>query len=430
MALRRSSSFSHHLLRRLSLPSIPSHPYSKSTSLPKKPERVRDHSLDAIMDIHKKLRVVLSLRDLLLPFASLQLSRLSTMARRSLSIPPADLCRFLLRHPHVFHIFEHPVQRLLFVRLTPRAVSQLNSESLALTNSVQSTILRLRKLLLLTTPLLRIRLEHIRLFRYDLGLPDDFEQSVILANPGLFRLVCKPDSDSARTKYVEFLPSDSDPPDMRMPAIERSRERDYRVSGAEAEDSRFAFPIRFPPGFKIGKYFRIAVWKWQRLPYWSPYEDISGYDLRSLEAQRRLEKRSVAMIHEILSLTVGKRTTLERIALFKQAMGLPKKMKEFLLQHQGIFYVSTRGNRGKLHTVFLREAYFKGDLVDANEIYHARKKLEELILLSPKKANLERMLTSMGREGIETGFIGKERFEESDGEDSGSDSGVDTQYFE
>lgn len=352
------------------------------------------------------------------------------MARRSLSIPPSDLSRFLIRHPHVFHIFEHPVQRLLFVRLTPRAISQLNSETLALTNSVQSTILRLRKLLLLTTPLLRLRLEHIRLIRYDLGLPDDFEQSVILANPGLFRLVCKPDTDAARSKYVEYVPSDSDPPDIRIPAVEKSREREYRVSGSETEDSRFAFPNKFPPGFKIGKYFRVAVWRWQRLPYWSPYEDISGYDLRSLEAQKRLEKRSVAMIHEILSLTVGKRSTLERIAQFRQAMGLPKKMKEFLLQHQGIFYISTRGNQGKLHTVFLREAYFKGELVDTNEIYLARKKLEELILLSPQKANVERMLTSMGREGFGVGFGGKERLDESDGEDSGSDSGVDSQYFE
>jgi Plant organelle RNA recognition domain len=290
--------------------------------------------------------------------------------------------------------------------------------------------LRLRKFLLLTTPLLQLRLENIRLFRYDLGLPDDFEQSVILANPHLFRLVCKPDWDSAQTKYVEYVSSDCDPPDMRISAVEKSREREYRVTGSETEDSRFAFPIRFPPGFKIGKYFRVAVWKWQRLPYWSPYEDISGYDLRSLEAQRRLEKRSVAMIHEILSLTVGRRTTLERIAFFRQAMGLPNKLKEFLLQHQGIFYISTRGNQGKLHTVFLREAYQKGELVEMNEIYLARKKLEELIMLNPEKVNMERMLSSMGRKGIEMNFGRKERFEESDVDDSGSDSGVDSQYFE
>jgi len=73
-----------------------------------------------------------------------------------------------------------------------------------------------------------------------------------------------------------------------------------------------------------------------------------------------MEKRAVAAVHELLSLTVEKRTTLERLALFREALGVPKKIKEFLLKYQGIFYISTRGNQGKLHTVFLREAYYKG----------------------------------------------------------------------
>ncbi|XP_020114999.1 protein ROOT PRIMORDIUM DEFECTIVE 1, partial [Ananas comosus] len=297
------------------------------------------------------------------------------------------------------------------------------------------------RLLLLSSPLRRLRLDHLRLLRRDLALPDDFEQSVILAHPSLFRLAVSPDADSPRSKYVEFLPHDSDPPDLAVPAVHRAREREYRAArgaGAE-EDARFAFPIRFPPGFKIGKFFRIAVWKWQRLPYWSPYEDVSGYDLRSLEARRRMEKRAVATIHELLSLTVEKRTTLERIAQFRQAMGLPKKLKEFLLQHQGIFYVSTRGNQGQLHTVFLREAYWKGELVEPNELYLARRKFDELLLMSPQKANLERMLTSMGREwrevsgngsGSSSGGAVSGDFRDDEDEGSGSDSGVESQYID
>lgn len=133
-----------------------------------------------------------------------------------------------------------------------------------------------------------------------------------------------------------------------MCAIERLREKEYREKGIDAENIRFSFIVNFPPGFKIGKYYKIAVWKWQRLPYWSPYDDISGYDLRSLEAQKRMEKRAVAMVHELVSLTVEKKITLERIAHFRLPMDLPKKLKDFLLQHQGIFYISTRGNHGKL----------------------------------------------------------------------------------
>ncbi|KAJ8560153.1 hypothetical protein K7X08_004211 [Anisodus acutangulus] len=163
-------------------------------------------------------------------------------------------------------------------------------------------------------------------------------------------------------------------------------EREYREKGGEEENVRFSFRVNFPRGFKIGIHYKIAVWKWQMLPY----EDFSGYDLRSLEAQKRMEKRAVATIHELLSLTDEKKITLERVAHFRLAMDLPKKLKDFLLQHQGIFYISTRGNQGKLHTVFLREAYKKGELIEPNDLYLARKRLAELVLLSPRKAVLDK----------------------------------------
>lgn len=238
----------------------------------------------------------------------------------------------------------------------------------------------------------RLRLEHIRIARKEFGFPDDFEYSVILKHPQFFRLF---DAPETRNKYIEIVERD---PRLVVCAIEKVREREYREKGLDAEDVRFSFLVNFPPGFKIGKYYRIAVWKWQRVPYWSPYEDVSGYDLRSLEAQKRMEKRAVATIHELLSLTVEKKITLERIAHFRMAMNLPKKLKDFLLQHQGIFYVSTRGNHGKLHTVFLREAYKKGELIEPNDLYLARRKLGELVLLSSRKAKVDRELVSYRRD--------------------------------
>ncbi|RRT39731.1 hypothetical protein B296_00046896 [Ensete ventricosum] len=419
--------------------------FSQSTSIPKNLQRVRDHGFDDVMEVEKKVRRALHLQSHLLsqPSGSLPLSQLDALARRYHPFGPHETGDFLLKHPHVFHVFDHPVQRLLWVRLTPRAALRLRQESDALLSMLPDTVRRLRKLLLLAAPSRRLRLEHIRLVRHELGLPDDFLQSVVLANPSFFRLVVSPDfPDQPRANYVEFVDESADGNDLAeltMCAIERTREHQYRKLGADAEDSRFAFLINFPPGFKIGKYYRIAVWKWQRLPYWSPYEDVSGYDLRSLEAQRRMEKRMVATIHELLSLTVEKRITLERIAHFRQAMGLPKKLKAFLLQHQGIFYFSTRGNHGKLHTVFLREAYHKGELREPNELYLARRKLCELLLLSPKNANLARMLTSLGRDmdafgdggtGAKIKLIGDQGEQRSESEDSGSDSGVESEFVD
>ncbi|PIA35788.1 hypothetical protein AQUCO_03500270v1 [Aquilegia coerulea] len=365
---------------------------SQSTSIPKKLQRVRDHGFDNYMEVYKKIRKVLKFQDLILsqPNQVICITRLDTLARR-LGFKQFEAGAFILKFPHIFEVFEHPVQRIIYCRLTRKALLQIQEEKNALEAEIPDAITRLRKLIMLSNTG-RVRLEHIRIARRDFGLPEDFEYSVILKNPQYFKLF---DAKDTRNKYVELVEKD---PYLGVCAIERLREKEYRERGIDAENIRFSFIINFPPGFKIGKYYKIAVWKWQRLPYYSPYEDVSGYDLRSFEAQKRMEKRAIAMIHEILSLTVEKKLTMERIAHFRMAMDLPKKLKEFLLQHQGIFYISTRGNFGKLHTVFLREAYKKGALVEPNDVYLARRKLAELILLSPRKANVDRELSSFRRD--------------------------------
>ncbi|KAK9914218.1 hypothetical protein M0R45_038009 [Rubus argutus] len=382
-------------------------PMSQSTSIPKKMERVRDHGYDNYMEVEKKTRKVVKFQDLILsqPNQIIQASRLDLLARR-LGFKQHEAGAFVLRFPHVFEIYEHPVQRILYCRLTRKAHLQIDQEKRALTAQIPDAVTRLRKLVMMSNTG-RIRLEHVRIARYEFGLPDDFEYSVILQYPEYFRLF---DADETRKKYIELVEKD---PSLAVCAIEKLREIEYREKGIDAEDIRFSFIVNFPPGFKIGKYYRIAVWKWQRVPYWSPYEDVSGYDMRSLEAQKRMEKRAVAVIHELLNLTVEKKITLERIAHFRMAMNLPKKLKEFLLQHQGIFYISTRGNHGKLHTVFLREAYRKGELIEPNDLYLARRKLAELVLMSPRKAKMDSELVSYHRDwgDDEKGFIGRDHVE-------------------
>ncbi|CAN6480723.1 unnamed protein product [Victoria cruziana] len=364
---------------------------SQSCGVLKKQDRVRDHGFDNYMEVQKKVRKVLKFQELIQsqPGRTICVARLDSLARR-LGFRQFEAGAFILRFPHIFEIYEHPVQRNLWCRLTRSACRQIAAESSAFAAQLPDAVLRLRKLLMMSNTG-RLRLDHLRVARYDVGLPDDFEQSAILANPSLFR-VC---GSASGPKFVEIVDRD---PELACCEIERLREREYRERGKDAESIRFSFIINFPPGFKISKYFKIAVWKWQRLPYWSPYEDVSGYDLRSLEAQRRMEKRAVATIHELLCLTVEKKITLERIAHFRNEFNLPKKLKDFLLQHQGIFYISTRGNHGKLHTIFLREAYRRGDLIEPNDLYMARRGLFDLILASPRKATMDRELCHFRRD--------------------------------
>ena len=401
---------------------------SQSTSIPKKLLRVRDHGFDNYMEVEKKLRKILKLQDLLLfqPQQTVPISRLDTLARR-LDFKQYEVGSFILKFPHVFEVYDHPVRRILYCRLTRKAHFQIEQENLTLIDQIPDAVTRLRKLLMMSNTG-RLRLEHIRIARRELGLPDDFECSVILKNPQFFRLF---DAKETRNKYIEIAERE---PTLATCAIEKLREKEYREKGIDAEDIRFSFIVNFPPGFKIDKYYRIAVWKWQRLPYWSPYEDVSGYDLRSLEAQKRMEKRAVATIHELLSLTVEKKISLERIAHFRQAMNLPKKLKDFLLQHQGIFYISTRGNFGKLHTVFLREAYKKGELIEPNDLYLARRKLAELVLLSPRKATVDRELVNYRRDredeiaSIQSDYVenGFEGFVDEDGNRQDRERGCDS----
>lgn len=350
--------------------------------------RTRDHGFDDYMDVYKKVRNVEKFQKIILsqPNQSICIARLDTLARRH-GMKMFESGGFVLKFPHIFEIFEHPVQRLLWCRLTSAALQQIEEEKAALEAQKEEAVTRLRKLLMMAAGG-RVRLEHVQHMSQELGMPEDFESSIILKNPRYFRLTGE-DTKYAKTKYLEI---DERDPQLSLCAIEKLREQDYRERGKSEENIRFSFIVNFPPGFKISKAYRIFVFKWQRLPYWSPYEDISRHDLRSLEAHRRLEKRVVATIHEFLNLTVEKKITLEKIAHLRHSFYLPNKLKNFLLQYQGIFYISTRGNKGKLHTIFLREAYKKGELIEPNRLYLARRKLVNLIMLSPRKATYDESL--------------------------------------
>ncbi|CAO2838885.1 unnamed protein product [Amaranthus hypochondriacus] len=357
----------------------------KSTSIPKKQQRIKDYSFDNYMEVEKKIRKVLKFQDLILtqPHQCIPVSRLDFLARR-IGFKRDESGKFVLKLPKIFEIYEHPVQRILYLRFTRNALLQIDQEKHAIDAQLLDAVTRIRKLLMLTNTG-RVYVEHIRIARRDLGLPEDFEYSVLLKYPQYFKMF---DAKDSMSKYIEIVEKD---PKLTVCAVDKIREIEYRKKGMDEEDMRFSFVVNFPPGFRIDKYYKIAMWKWQRLPYWSPYEDVSGHDMRSLEAQNRMEKRAVAIIHELLSLTVEKKITLERIANFRGTMDLPKKLKDFLLQHQGIFYISTRGNEGKLHTVFLKEAYKKGELIEPNDVYLARRKLAELVMVSPR-------MTSQGRD--------------------------------
>jgi hypothetical protein len=99
--------------------------------------------------------------------------------------------------------------------------------------------------------------------------------------------------------------------------------------------------------------------------------------LHPISNVERLEKRIVGIIHEILSSTVEKMIPLERLSHFRRPFSMEVNMRELLLKHPGIFYISTKGST---QTVLLRESYNKGCLVEPNHVYRVRRKMLDLIL--------------------------------------------------
>ncbi|RYR56265.1 hypothetical protein Ahy_A05g022016 isoform A [Arachis hypogaea] len=53
------------------------------------------------------------------------------------------------------------------------------------------------------------------------------------------------------------------------------------------------------------------------------------------------------------------------------------------------------------HVRIAREAYRKGELIEPNDLYLARRKLAELVLLSPRKARIDRELVGYRRSRLD-----------------------------
>jgi len=229
---------------------------------------------------------------------------------------------------------------------------------------------RVKKLLMMSVSG-SLRLHALRMIRRELGLPEDFRDSILGKFSGDFKLV--------GLEVVELVDWDAE---LGLAEVEKWREREYTEKWLSEFEIKFAFPIGFPTGFKIERGFRERLKNWQRLSYTKPYERKEVVRVRTCGGIERYEKRAVAILHELLSLTVEKMVEVDQLAHFRRDLGIEVNVRELLLRHPGIFYISTKG---KTLTVFLREAYRKGGLIEPNPMYEARRNMLNLVLLGCRK---------------------------------------------
>ncbi|KAK9150766.1 hypothetical protein Syun_009075 [Stephania yunnanensis] len=132
---------------------------------------------------------------------------------------------------------------------------------------------------------------------------------------------------------------------------------------------RFDFKHEFSREMRLCKDFRRRVKELYRLAYVGSYESFGGgSEGKKLSwcGIKVLEKRAAMIVHEFLSWTVAKMVEMEWISLFRKWFGIDLNIWDLFLDHLGIFYLSTKGNR---HMIFLLEAYERGCLIEPNPVY-------------------------------------------------------------
>eukprot|EP00252_Welwitschia_mirabilis_P017355 TRINITY_DN3844_c0_g1_i3.p1 TRINITY_DN3844_c0_g1~~TRINITY_DN3844_c0_g1_i3.p1 ORF type:complete len:254 (-),score=55.03 TRINITY_DN3844_c0_g1_i3:432-1193(-) len=189
-------------------------------------------------------------------------------------------------------------------------------------------------------------------FRQEFLLPPDFRKEWIYKFPEYFRV--KEENDQL------YLNLNSWDPSLAVTALERQAMEngnlDLRSDLGEPGWLKLPFPLKFPEEFhQRGQHYK-ATQQFQELPYLSPYADPSCLEPGSKE----FEKRAIAVLHEMLSLTIEKRTVTDKLTHFHHEFKLPQKLMRFFLRHNGIFYVTQKGKR---YNVFLTAAYEGSELI-------------------------------------------------------------------
>lgn len=331
--------------------------------------RTRDLRLDKLMNQLKKLKLVLGVHELMSKwrghYTSVQLlSRWRHIAGVNIGIGV-----FIRKYHHIFEIYTHPVKRNLCCKITQKMADLIEEEAMVIRGCEAAAVQRLKKLLMMSANG-TLHIHALWLIRRELGLPDDFRNSVLPKYPDDFKVVC-PDT-------LELISKDGS----LAAEVEKWREKEYREKWLSEVETKYAFPIQFPTGFKIEKGSREKLKNWQMLPYLKPYENK---DVIQVGNVLRFEKRAVGILHEFLSLTVEKMVEVESLSHFRRDFRMEVNVRELLLKHPGIFYISTKGNT---QTVFLREAYCKDGLIEPNPVYAVRRKMLDLVLLGNRDTKL------------------------------------------
>ncbi|KAF7820042.1 protein ROOT PRIMORDIUM DEFECTIVE 1 [Senna tora] len=331
---------------------------------------VRDRGLDHAVEREKNLNPLINLKNFIKrePSKSLPISVIADN-RKSLKIPirPID---FIRKYPTFFEEFLpggigiHP-----HIRLTPEVLNLDAEEQLMYQSDSykQQVADRLLKLLMISS-VHKIPLTIIEHLKWDLGLPQDYVQSIIPEFPDYFR-IAHGENHAFGSEDEQVLELVCWSTELATSVMEKNA-TNGKVGNVEGKS--VVFPLQFSTGFEMDKKYKKWLDDWQKLPYISPYENAVHLSPTSDES----DKWVVAVLHEILHILVPKKTEKENLLLLGDYLGLRSRFKRALLHHPGIFYMSSKIGT---YTVVLRDGYKRGSLVETHPLMTLRSQYIRLI---------------------------------------------------
>ncbi|KAH7676326.1 Plant organelle RNA recognition domain-containing protein [Dioscorea alata] len=327
----------------------------------------KDQRLDGAIERDKRWRMCFRVvRELLNEPGQRMPLRYLEKRRERLKLP-IKVKTFISRYPSLLDLYPDLLkpksEPVPFLRPSARLLDFISHQSRIQAQHEPLIISKLCKLLMMAKDrvISADKLSHVK---RDFGFPDDFLCNLVPKYPQYLRLVGSPGEGQSFLELVSWNE------EFAMSAIERKAEEESKLTGIRMRPN---FSVKLPPGYYLRKEMREWVRDWLELPYISPYSDASALS----QASPEMEKRTVGLVHELLSLSVFRRIQVPIIGKFCEEFRLSNAFGNMFTRHSGIFYVSLKGG---VKTAMLREAYDElGELVDRDPLLEIKKRFVEML---------------------------------------------------
>ncbi|MCO5596067.1 hypothetical protein L7F22_050125 [Adiantum nelumboides] len=337
----------------------------------------KDRSFEHVAEQEKDITPLLRIKDTFLQFKkeAIPLQYL-TVRRRFLGLRTTEekFEEFMRNYPTLFEIYKHSDEHRPWLKLTPEAMKLVEQERLIHEREEPKIVERLRRLLMLTHRQ-EMRANLVMMLAPFFAFPDDLIHRVVPKYPQYFNLA----QHGKPYQILELVVWDEA---LAMTEFEKKSKLNAEKSNLGIIEMRgypLAFELQYSPGVVPRKVAISYLEEWQKLPFISPYENAERIEMGTPLGDRRM----VAFLHELLSLTIQRKITIEVLNHFHSEFKLPENLYKAVNRYPGIFYISVKG---AVHTLYLREAYKRQQLMleEHHPMLRLKKRFAKMIHNGPR----------------------------------------------